>query len=194
MEINNEGNNERSNTKNNIREKYKLLRNKLTEDEVNLKSCVIVEKFLKTRIYANSNTIHTYISVNNEVDTISLIKQSLEDNKRIAIPKVVGLRKMSFYYINSIDNLKRGKYNILEPRDNCEEVTLQPETIIIPGVAFDINRNRLGYGGGYYDTYLQKHKKAKKIAFAYDFQVIEKLPIDTFDIPMDRVITEKRTL
>ena len=98
---------------------------------------------------------------------------------------------MNFYSWSFKDPLQVNKYGIPEPISNK---IVYPDILLIPLVAFDKNLNRLGYGGGFYDRYiakLKKNKKVFKIGFAYSFQKVKKIPISKFDIKLDLIITEK---
>lgn len=100
--------------------------------------------------------------------------------------------------ITSLDNLIESSYGILEP--SIEENFITPnelDLIVVPGVAFDKNRGRIGYGAGFYDRYFKKIneeniKRIVKLALAYDFQVLDKVPMDERDVPVDHIITESR--
>jgi 5-formyltetrahydrofolate cyclo-ligase len=174
-----------------IRKGMKEKRMAMTLAEVMEKSHVILEQFFKTPAYLESDTIFTYVSVKNEVDTTPLIQQAIKDHKQIAVPKVTGKRTLTFYYITSFEDLEPAKFNLLEPKENCELAIKSPEIIVIPGLAFDKNKNRLGYGGGFYDSYLAQHQGGQKVGLTYDFQIIEEVPVNDHDILLDMVISEK---
>ena len=159
----------------------------------NKKENNIFERVISLPIYKQSKKIAIYYSTKDEVDTINLIKYSLKENKEVYLPKVTGKKEMSFYRITSLDkkNFTKSKFGILEPIE--ENKTDSIELTIVPGICFDKEKNRLGYGGGFYDTYLQKNK-TYKIGLCYHNNLIDKLPKEEHDIPMDMIITEKEVI
>ena len=154
---------------------------------------IIKEKFLNSKEYINSQKIFIYISFKSEVDTKSIILRALKDKKEIFVPRTdIKNKVMDAVKINSFDNLKESAYGILEPSDTAEAVDCESiDLIVMPGAAFDINKSRIGYGAGYYDKYLNSitSKKVIKIALAYDFQIVDNIPSDKYDVPVDYVIT-----
>ena len=100
---------------------------------------------------------------------------------------------MSLSYINSMDDMKKGAYGILEPKTVRKADENNIDVILVPGLAFDRNGGRMGFGKGYYDRLLES-SKAVKIGLCYDFQILEKIPTESHDVPMNFVITEKEIL
>lgn len=112
--------------------------------------------------------------------------------KKVAVPKVIVDNFMKFYYIDSLKSLTPGAYGILEPeaypqREACKEHAL----VILPGVAFDRQGNRIGYGKGFYDNYLSTHPQYHRIGLAFSAQCVDFIPADCHDIRVEAVITEK---
>ena len=127
-----------------------------------------------------------YVSLEDEVDTMGLIKYSLNIGKRVAVPKCEnGL--ISFCYILSLDELEKGSYGILEPIGNNIVNSFKNSICIVPGVCFDKEGNRIGYGGGYYDRFLSSYKGIK-IGLTYKESIVDKIDKDEYDIKMDKVI------
>lgn len=178
--------------KDKIRKKYLLIRENLSEKEVEDKSHIIIDKALNLKEYIESKELFIYVSINNEVDTKKLINIAIKDGKSIAVPKIYNHGKMEFYYIKSLNELRKGTFNTFEPTNLTLQATPTKKSLfIIPGVAFDINNNRIGYGGGYYDRYLEKYgNNYTKIALAYKCQITNQLPRENTDIIMDIIITE----
>ena len=116
--------------------------------------------------------------------------------KRTAVPKVTGERRMEFYYISSMEELSPGYRGIPEPegRAGTEAVPAKDALIILPGAAFDRMGNRLGYGGGFYDTYLASHPQAGRAAIAFSVQIAERIPSGPYDIRPDIIFTEKEMI
>lgn len=165
---------------------------RMSQIEIQNKSNHITEVLLNLEEYKSAKSIFSYVNFNQEVVTTQILMDALENGKRIAIPRVDN-KLMEFYYINSLKELQPGYMGILEP---ISDEVAQDENglMLMPGVAFDLNKNRIGYGKGYYDIYLSKHKIGKKIALAYELQIVEKIKADAFDIKPDFIITEKRMI
>jgi len=174
--------------KDSIRQELLKKREELRWNEVIEKSNEIISKLTSLNVFKKAEKIMSYISFDNEVYTHSFIKEYMK-KKKIAVPVIDG-NDIILSYIREWD-LKKGKYGILEPK-NVEYVEpAQIELAIIPGIAFDIHGNRIGYGKGYFDRLLTK-MRAIKIALAFDFQVLDELPAAEHDVKMDAIITEKR--
>lgn len=183
--------------KNKLREALKAKRNSLSDDEMVRMSKVIKDQILGLDIYKSSSNILSFISFPKEVDTKELIKSALDCQKNIYAPRV-GNKNMDFYKINNLEDLITSKFGVSEPIPNPNNLFLLNEDrlkekniMIIPGLAFDSMGNRLGYGKGYYDEYLSRDyaKNFIKIAVAYDFQIIDEVPTDEYDIPVDFIVT-----
>lgn len=173
------------------------IRENISKVEKDLKDNIILEKLFESNLYKNSNNIFVYISFRDEINTIKLIEKAFLDNKNVYVPKVYNSNKiMKAIKIDSLDNLEKNKMGILEPKnDNLSIDKNNIDLIIVPGAVFDEEFNRIGYGGGYYDRYLEEISyKNNKIALAYDFQIISKIEAEDHDIKMDYIITDKRIL
>ncbi len=179
-----------------IRKYIKEMKKNLTEEEIRLRSNRIAKKLFSQPFYEQAECIYLYVSYNQEIDTLGIIEHILEDMKRVAVPKVVD-KNMEFHEITSLNQLSEGAFGIKEPTVN-KPVSEDPEwassnLMIIPGLAFDKNGSRIGYGGGYYDRYLHKYhdRIGLKIALAYDFQVLEHIDIESYDEKIDGIITDE---
>ena len=147
----------------------------------------IVDNLINLDIYRKAKVIALYKSMNNEVDTNSLINEALKD-KIVILPKIVD-NKMIFIMINNDTMYSKSSFGVLEPIGDIylENIDL----IIVPGIAFDKNLNRLGYGKGYYDQYLC-NKDIYKIGICFSSQMVNIVPTNDYDIKMDMVITDKK--
>ena len=153
----------------------------------------IAVKLFDTIYYTNSNSILIYYPFRSEVDTNIVIKKALKDGKNIILPRVSGRRLELFYVDDPKKQLKKGVYDIMEPNAVlCRKARISDiDLAIVPGVGFDKNLNRLGYGGGFYDKLLLRIPKGvKKIAFCFDIQVIDRIPVSKDDIKVDLLITD----
>jgi 5-formyltetrahydrofolate cyclo-ligase len=175
-----------------LRTKFLALRKAMPEQERIHANKTIIATLQKTREYINAKTICTYVSLSDEVDTATLIKNELEKNEKICVvPKVAG-SILRLYAIHAWSDLTPGVFGLLEPKTTLTQIS--PEDIdlfVIPGLVFDITGHRLGYGKGYYDKLLI-HTNVPKIALAYDLQVIDAIPHESTDIPVHICITEKQ--
>ena len=158
----------------------------------------ILDRFYDSNYYREAKNIFIYISYDSEINTKGIINKALMDNKKIYVPRTeFKTRLMDAVEITSLDNLIESEYGILEP--SVEEPHIDPneiDLIVVPGVAFDRNGGRMGYGAGFYDRYFKKinednMKKVIKLALAYDFQILEKIPMNEQDVPVNYIITEK---
>jgi 5-formyltetrahydrofolate cyclo-ligase len=189
-------------TKSEIRSYLKRRRNDMPISLRRDCSKKIQDRLYSLNEFRECKELFTYISFGSEVDTYDIIKKSLEMNKKVFVPKVEG-NDLCFYEIEELDmGLIRSKFGILEPeskRHNKFDILNEAESdgskriMLLPGLAFDKQGNRIGYGAGYYDRYLNKikHRGWIKLALAYDFQVMERLTVSEHDIPADYIITEK---
>ena len=175
--------------KQDIRNKIKVLRNNYSNDELKDKSLKITNAFYKK--YYFLNIFLFYYPIENEVNTLPLIERLCAEGKKIFLPVVRG-KDMLFKQFEGFDKLHAGKFGIYEPAG--KELDILPDVMCIPGVAFDKSCNRIGYGGGYYDRYLAVANTTIKSAFAYEFQVIDKIETENFDKAVDEIFTENRII
>lgn len=170
-----------------------ILRNKYKEIRKNIKNKEVLDdkifnKIIELKEYKESKLILIYVSLNNEVDTLKLIEHSLKIGKKVAVPKCEG-DNIVFYNINKLSDLEEGSFRILEPRTNEVINNFSDSICIIPGIAFDKENNRIGYGRGFYDRFLEEYN-GTKIGLAYRECICDKIDNETTDIKMDIVITD----
>lgn len=187
--------------KSEVRKKILAVRSGLPESEVSCKSAVICDKIVNSPIFSRAGTVFCYMDFRNEVRTGGIIRECLRAGKKVGLPMVNngGMeRRLLAYDIKDPDNdVGKGAYGIMEP---CSD-KLRPmeeseiDLVIVPGVAFDMQRQRLGYGAGYYDRFLnQLRPDCVKIGIAFDVQIVDRIPVEEHDIKMDAVITESRII
>ncbi len=169
-----------------------------SEEELREKSRIIIEKLLSLPLYKNSSFFMTYVSFAKEVDTFSLIERSLNLGKRVAVPYIVSVEgEMVPAIVKSLQDLEPGPWGILQPKKEKLEV-IQPQKLdflIVPGVAFDRKGNRLGRGKGFYDRFLSHLPPSlPRISLVYSFQIVEEIPVDKHDLPVNLIITEKEII
>lgn len=185
-----------------IRKELLEKRNRMPEAKRRADSEAILESLLRQPRFLQAREIYTYISFGSEADTRRLVEICLEKGKTLYCPKILGKGKMEFYPIISLDELEEGYWGIWEPPlpdivhpKEEKRVPKEEALMIMPLVGFDRNNNRLGYGGGYYDRYLEDKPLLFTIALAFEEQYWEPgLVTDDFDIPPKMILTPKRSL
>lgn len=185
-------------TKKEAREWVRRQKRQMHPKEIEQKSQTIVDKLGKDSCFLQAKSLYCYVSYNQEVMTKPLITKALELGKKVAVPKVIG-DDIEFFYIQSLEELGKGYQGIEEPMGDVGELTKAEDEealMILPGLAFDESCNRVGYGGGYYDRYLSKHEEHhfKKLALAFDFQVVHSLEMEACDWKVDGILTEQRKI
>lgn len=155
----------------------------------------IINLLLSSKYYKDATTIMTFISFGTEIDTHEFIKTGIADNKNIVVPVTFHEnREMKPSKILDFDELELGYFNILTPKEEFIRY-IDPKEIdlvLVPGAAFDLDGFRVGYGGGYYDRFLSVKIRQDiiKIGLGFDLQVVDKVPRDEFDVPVDFILTE----
>ncbi len=182
-----------------IRKKILKKRLSLPVEDIKDKSQKIFLYLTETVEYRNSQNIMFYVATRSEVQTEEMIKSSLKLGKNIFVPVILTeCTNLAPSKLIDFDNeLEMGKKGILEPKkEYCKYSPLgNIDLIIVPGVSFDLSGNRIGRGFGYYDNFLRKISiPTKVIALAFEMQIIEKIPSDKNDIPVHKIITEKRII
>lgn len=173
-----------------VRSYIKSRKQMLTRDDVLRKSQSVINQLKNSDIYTNTKDVLLYASYNEEVDTFELMKQCFKDGKNVYLPKVLDKENMEFFKIDSVDDLQSGYMGIMEPGDLSKPCKIKTGLLIMPGLAFDIEFNRVGYGGGFYDRFLEKENEFIKAAIGFDFQVLDSVPCEEHDLKPDYIITE----
>ena len=183
--------------KDKIRKQLINIRKNLSKEYVFENSKKIKNRLFDLKEFKDASTILFYISCDNEVDTHEMIKELLSNKKIIVVPLIDKNRRcLILSKLESWNDLKVGSYNILEPKkDKIIEIDLDNiELIIVPGVGFDEKGNRIGHGKGYYDKLLKNSKQATSIGLSFQCQIFENIPTGKYDIPINIIVTEKRTI
>jgi len=163
-------------------------RDSISFDLMEIHSEKIVSKLMKTKIISEAKSIGCYYSIGSEVQTVDLITRLLDEKKSVSLP-VISNSAMSFRIIEDIMKLEKNEFDIPEPKDNAI-IQEKHDVILIPCVGLDNEGNRIGYGQGFYDKYLEGDN-AIKIALSYSKQIVKSIPVSDNDIKMDWIITEK---
>ena len=170
-----------------LRRQIAAKKKELTPARMEAASRELAQKFCSLPQYAAAKTIYGYLPYNQEVRTLFVLEQALRDGKRVAVPKVYG-DEMRFIYLDDLTNVAPSSYGIPEPVTD-EPVAEDPTALVLmPGLAFDRRGNRMGYGGGFYDRFLAREPGHPTLALCYDFQMVEHLETEKFDVPVDCVL------
>ncbi|NDW09177.1 5-formyltetrahydrofolate cyclo-ligase [Dysgonomonas sp. 520] len=179
-------------TKENIRKEISVIKKKLTSDELKFQSDEVISVLEATDTFCKARNIIIYNSLPDEVHTDSILKRYAGD-KRFFLPVVVDNTTLAIREYAPDMSFSTSNLGIKEPQGENFTDWKKIDLIIVPGVAFDRQLNRLGRGKGYYDRFL-KQVKAPKIGICFEFQLLDKIPIDEHDIPMDMVVTENEII
>lgn len=155
------------------------------------KSRRITAHILESGAYRQAERVFSFVSMGSEVETRDILKRAWQDGKTVAVPKTEAGRKMVFLQIHSLADLREGRFGVMEPAGGEELIPRVGDLFLVPGALFDRKKHRIGYGGGYYDTYFAKYKGYRKVGVAFSEQVAEReIPAAAYDIPLDDIVTE----
>lgn len=146
----------------------------------------IYENFVTLGFIEKNESFFVYNSVNSEADTKKLIKTLLTKGKAVYLPRVVGKEMEAVPYSGKF---VKSPFGIEEPMGDAYRGKI--DVAVIPGFAFNLHGDRIGYGGGYYDRFLSD-RKIVKIGYCYDFQIVQSIPVERHDVPVDYLVTDKR--
>ena len=191
--------------KSELRKTMKDIRNGLTEEQIKEYSHSICETIRGLRSYTEADMVLAYMSTGSEVRLQELINAAREEGKRVYIPKVMNKKEMRFYLYDG--KFTNGSFGIREPKHTSDMKMYDPELehllgenrrtlVVMPALAFDIEKNRLGYGGGYYDRFFEKVEDypVTFIAAGFDCQIVDSVPTDANDRRPEMIITENRII
>lgn len=180
-------------SKQELRKRYLERRRAMSPEDALVKNRAILERLQGLEQFTSADTVLTYVSSkDNEVDTTKLIDMFLRDGKCVLVPITGPERQMPWSRLHALDELAPSRFGILEPEPHALRLTAPPPDalVIVPGIAFSPQGYRIGYGGGYYDTFMESHK-GPKIALAFEVQMLDAVPKEAHDQPVDMVVTEK---
>ena len=159
----------------------------MTEVEIVSRSEKLGVLFAQSEAYKAAKTIYGYLPYNQEVRTVPMLEQALKDGKRVAVPKVYG-DEMKFLYLDDLTKVSKGYAGIPEPIADGPVADDETALVLMPGLAFDPQGHRIGYGGGFYDKFLAAEPNHPTLALCYEFQMLPKLDTEEHDIPVDTVL------
>lgn len=191
-------------TKTEIRKWMKSQRNSLTTLERSAFNETIIKSFLQTPEYRQCEELFCFVSFGSEVDTHPILLQALIDKKKVYIPRIEENAGMEFYRFERLESLHPSKFGVPEPfPDPAERYDFQDahhsfvkRFMVLPGLAFDLQGNRIGYGAGYYDKFFEKYNEVYfyKLAVCYDFQLVDPIQAEEYDIKADAILTPTKRI
>jgi len=182
-----------------IRAQIKAEKAALSRAYIEAYSAHLAEVAAAQSFYRDADVIYAYLAYNEEIRTEALIRRAWADGKRVAVPKVLDQGVMEFYYIDSFDGIAPGYFGIPEPEGAPGRVADDRNFLMLmPGLAYGRDHNRIGYGGGFYDRYLER-KQAEgagfvTVALAYGFQIFDGIPAEAHDRKVDIVISDQEII
>ena len=170
-----------------LRKRIREQKRAMTLEQIEMASRKLVEQFLALEAYRKAKTLYGYLPYNQEVRTVPILEQALADGKRVAVPKIYD-DEMRFIYLTDLSQVETGYAGIPEPIADGPIADDPTALVLMPGLAFDREGHRIGYGGGFYDKFLSAEPGHPTVALCYAFQMVEYLPTEEFDISVDSVL------
>lgn len=177
-----------------IRKRLLDQRQAISLKEWEASSKIIIHKLKQLSLFQSAQTVHCYVSMNErrEVNTHSLIKEMITGEKRVIVSRTnFEDESLSHFELRSFEDLSPNKWGVLEPVKGKKAAISEIDLVIIPMAGGDEKGNRIGYGGGFYDRF-SAEVSCPKVGLCFEQNIIKKLPVEPFDIPLDKIITEKR--
>jgi len=187
------------NIKNTLRKNMLSQRKNMKPQDVSAFSNKIINTIIGLPEFIKCKNIMLYLSFNNEVDTFPLVTWCLNNGIAVIAPYCVQHEKKIIPFIinNLTTDLTKSTFGIMEPKhDLLKKANINDiDLIIVPGVVFDKHCNRIGFGAGYYDRFLsEKAKNTITIGIAYDYQIIDEVPVGIYDVPLNFIVTQDRII
>lgn len=186
--------NEIINVKAEVRKSCLALRADLGEQERRSKSLIIQQKLRDLPEFQKAQTVMLFLNFRDEVETTDLAEAAIGSKKKLILPRCAPKGILLPLEVSNLAvDIEPGTWGIREPKLNKQEVNpLEIDLVVVPGAGFDLQGNRLGYGGGFYDRFFTRLKpSASKIALAFECQIIDEVPVDKHDAKMTKLVTEK---
>jgi len=170
-----------------LRREIGALKKAMSEAEIDRYSRDLTEQLLAHPLYRQAPSLYGYLPYNQEVRILPLLRRAQEEGKRVAVPKIFG-DEMRFLWLDDLTAVAEGYRGIPEPVADGPEAGDPAALVLMPGLAFDREGHRMGYGGGFYDRYLSAHPGHPTVALCYGFQLLSHIPTEDHDIPVDAVL------
>lgn len=174
-----------------LRRRILALRDALDADTLRQRSAAVRERLCALEVYRAAKTVHLFMPFGSEPDTRLILEDLWARKVRAVLPRVAPDRRLDHLAVTGWDELEPGAYGIGEPVAGCPAVDpAEVELICVPGVAFDRRGGRLGYGGGYYDRFLEACP-APRVALAFALQIVPEVPREDHDLLVDTIVTDR---
>ena len=170
-----------------LRSQIRERKRAMTPEQIRISSEKLGEMLFASQLYQEASTIYGYLPYNQEVRTTFMLEQALKQGKKVAVPKIFG-EEMRFIYLEDLSMVEEGYSGIPEPIFDDPVAEDETALVLVPGLAFDAKGNRMGYGGGFYDKFFAREPNHPTIALCYSFQMVEEIPVEAYDIPVDQVL------
>ncbi len=161
------------------------------EKERQEESQYVKDQLKENAFFADADTLLLYAALPDEVETQMIINWLINEGKTVILPKVIDEHKMELRRYTGSSNMKKGSFGIMEPNGNLYTSYNDIDVAIVPGMAFDVDGNRLGRGKGYYDRLLVKIPNTYKIGICFSWQLVDHVPTDEHDVRMNSIICKK---
>lgn len=170
-----------------VRAQIRAKKQALTPEQIETASARLGALLAAHPLYQRAATVYGYLPFNQEVRTEPILRRALAEGKRVAVPKVCA-GELRFFYLDDFSRLSPGYAGIPEPVDEGPVAHDPRALVLMPGLAFDRAGRRIGYGGGFYDRFLAREPDHPTVALCYDFQLLNTLQTEEYDIPVDCVL------
>ena len=170
-----------------LRRSIRQQKRAMTEEEICQRSNRLAALFVASDAYKKAKTIYGYLPYNQEVRTVPMLEQALRDGKQVAVPNCYG-DEMKFIFMDDLTKVEKGYAGIPEPIADEPVADDKTALVLMPGLAFDPQGHRIGYGGGFYDKFLEQEPTHPTLALCYAFQMLPHLETEAHDIPVDVVL------
>ena len=173
-----------------LRKYIKEKKQAITEAQICRAGEGLAQQLFAHPLYREAKSLYGYLSYNQEVRTLPILRQAQADGKRVAVPKVYG-DEMKFIYLSDLSQVDTGYAGIPEPVADTPVADDPTALVLMPGLAFDAQGHRIGYGGGFYDKFLALEPNHPTVALCYGFQMLDALETQEHDVPVDLVLWSK---
>ena len=170
-----------------LRDYIRQYKRAMTPQQIQEASEKLAQLLYASEAYQKAKSIYGYLPYNQEVRTVPMLEQAQRDGKRVAVPKCYG-DEMKFLWLDDLSKVEKGYAGIPEPVEDGPVADDPTALVLMPGMAFDPEGHRVGYGGGFYDKFLANEPEHPKLALCYAFQVLPQLETEEYDIPVDWVL------
>ena len=175
--------------KRDMRRNIRMLKKQYTEVQLREKSRLVINRLMENESVRKAKTICLYYSLPDEVYTHDLVENLMKAGKEVLLPRVIGEEEMEIRKYTGMQDMTVSAYHIFEPSGELFTAYHDIDVVVVPGMGFDKEGNRLGRGRGYYDRFLCQIPEIYKIGICFDFQIMDKIPTESTDIPVNTVIS-----